>query len=89
MIPSILPTYNRAPLSFVKGEGSWLIEADGRRYLVRFLEHALKDDVAPFSAVREEVVDMILHRRQQELLLAMEEQLVIQAWADGDVEKFN
>ncbi|EBA15480.1 acetylornithine aminotransferase [Roseobacter sp. SK209-2-6] len=33
MIPSVLPTYNRAPLEFVKGEGSWLIEADGRRFL--------------------------------------------------------
>ena len=33
MIPSILPTYNRAPLNFIKGEGSWLIEADGRRFL--------------------------------------------------------
>ncbi|SFC36883.1 aspartate aminotransferase family protein [Tropicimonas isoalkanivorans] len=33
MIPSILPTYNRAPLHFVKGEGSWLIERDGRRFL--------------------------------------------------------
>jgi len=33
MIPSVLPTYNRAPLSFVKGEGSWLIAEDGRRYL--------------------------------------------------------
>ncbi|GAW35611.1 succinylornithine transaminase [Roseovarius sp. A-2] len=33
MIPSILPTYNRAPLSFVKGEGAWLIEADGQRFL--------------------------------------------------------
>ncbi|WP_422074870.1 aspartate aminotransferase family protein [Tranquillimonas rosea] len=33
MIPSILPTYTRAPLSFVKGEGSWLVEADGRRFL--------------------------------------------------------
>ena len=33
MIPSLLPTYARAPLSFVKGEGSWLIEADGRRFL--------------------------------------------------------
>ncbi|ABV92543.1 acetylornithine and succinylornithine aminotransferase [Dinoroseobacter shibae DFL 12 = DSM 16493] len=33
MIPAILPTYNRAPLSFVKGEGAWLIEADGRRFL--------------------------------------------------------
>ncbi len=33
MIPSVLPTYNRAPLTFVKGEGSWLIEEDGRRFL--------------------------------------------------------
>ncbi|WP_299732063.1 aspartate aminotransferase family protein [uncultured Tateyamaria sp.] len=33
MISSVLPTYNRAPFSFVKGEGSWLIEADGRRFL--------------------------------------------------------
>ena len=33
MISSVLPTYTRAPLSFVKGEGSWLIEADGRRFL--------------------------------------------------------
>ncbi len=33
MIPSVLPTYNRAPLQFVKGEGPWLIEADGRRFL--------------------------------------------------------
>ena len=33
MIPSVLPTYNRAPLSFVRGEGTWLIEADGRRFL--------------------------------------------------------
>ena len=33
MIPSVLPTYNRTPLSFVKGEGSWLWAEDGHRYL--------------------------------------------------------
>ena len=33
MISSILPTYARAPLIFLKGEGTWLIEADGRRFL--------------------------------------------------------
>ena len=33
MIPAVLPTYSRAPLTFVEGEGSWLIEADGRRFL--------------------------------------------------------
>ncbi|SEN21180.1 acetylornithine aminotransferase apoenzyme [Pseudorhodobacter antarcticus] len=33
MIPAILPTYNRAPLAFAKGEGSWLTTMDGARYL--------------------------------------------------------
>ena len=33
MIPSILPTYNRAPFSFVSGTGSWLTSDDGRRFL--------------------------------------------------------
>ena len=33
MIPSVLPTYNRAPLAFVSGRGSWLTAEDGRRYL--------------------------------------------------------
>ena len=33
MIASVLPTYTRAPLAFVKGEGSWLIDDQGRRYL--------------------------------------------------------
>ena len=33
MISSVLPTYNRAPLAFVKGAGSWLETADGTRYL--------------------------------------------------------
>jgi acetylornithine/N-succinyldiaminopimelate aminotransferase len=53
MIPSVLPTYNRAPLAFVKGEGSWLTTADGKRYLdlgagiaVNALGHANPDLVA-------------------------------------------
>ena len=56
MIPSILPTYNRAPLTFVKGEGSWLVEADGRRFLdlgagiaVNSLGHANPDLVAALT----------------------------------------
>jgi acetylornithine/N-succinyldiaminopimelate aminotransferase len=53
MIPSVLPTYNRAPLHFVKGEGCWLIEEDGRRFLdmgsgiaVNALGHAAPELVA-------------------------------------------
>ncbi|MEM6635459.1 MAG: aspartate aminotransferase family protein [Pseudomonadota bacterium] len=56
MIPSVLPTYNRAPLSFVKGQGSWLTEADGRRFLdmgagiaVNALGHANGDLVAALT----------------------------------------
>jgi acetylornithine/N-succinyldiaminopimelate aminotransferase len=33
MISAVLPTYNRAPLAFVSGEGSWLTTQDGARYL--------------------------------------------------------
>ena len=33
MISTILPTYARADLEFVKGEGSWLTEADGSHFL--------------------------------------------------------
>jgi acetylornithine/N-succinyldiaminopimelate aminotransferase len=33
MIPAVLPTYNRAPLAFVSGTGSWLTAEDGTRYL--------------------------------------------------------
>lgn len=33
MIPPVLPTYARAPLAFVSGEGPWLVEESGERYL--------------------------------------------------------
>ena len=33
MSSSILPTYNRAPLAFDKGQGCWLFTKDGDRYL--------------------------------------------------------
>ncbi len=30
---AILPTYPRQPVAFVRGEGAWLVDAEGRRYL--------------------------------------------------------
>ncbi|QUS34960.1 aspartate aminotransferase family protein [Falsirhodobacter algicola] len=57
MIPSVLPTYNRAPLAFVAGSGSWLTTEDGRRYLdlgagiaVNVLGHAAPELVAAITA---------------------------------------
>lgn len=56
MIPSILPTYSRAPMQFVKGEGTWLITDDGRRFLdlgsgiaVNVLGHANPDLTAALT----------------------------------------
>lgn len=60
-------------------------EDDDRIYLVRFLEHALKDEIAPFAAVQQQVEELILHQRRQQLLQNLEEQLVVKAWADGIV----
>ncbi|MFZ8837160.1 MAG: hypothetical protein ACO2XQ_08950 [Flavobacteriales bacterium] len=60
-------------------------EAENRVYLVRFLEHAFKDEVAPFAAVQQEVEELILHQRRQQLLQNLEEQLVVKAWAEGIV----
>lgn len=56
MIPSILPTYNRAPLSFSHGEGAWLWTEDGRKFLdfgsgiaVNALGHAHPELVATLT----------------------------------------
>ncbi|WBU53164.1 aspartate aminotransferase family protein [Paracoccus sp. SCSIO 75233] len=54
--PHVLPTYNRAPMAFERGEGSWAITADGTRYLdlgagiaVNVLGHANPDLVAALT----------------------------------------
>ncbi|WP_444452719.1 aspartate aminotransferase family protein [Rhodobacter capsulatus] len=56
MIASVLPTYTRAPLAFVRGEGSWLWTTDGSRYLdlgggiaVNALGHAAPELVATLT----------------------------------------
>ncbi|WP_208350752.1 aspartate aminotransferase family protein [Pseudaestuariivita rosea] len=89
MIPSVLPTYTRAPLTFVKGEGSWLIEADGTRYLdlgagiaVNCLGHAHPDLV---KAVTDQAaalwhVSNLYHIPQQQ---ALADKLVDATFADS------
>jgi len=57
VIPPVLPTYARAPLSFVEGKGPWLTEESGERYLdlgggiaVTILGHAHPALVAALEA---------------------------------------
>ena len=54
---AVLPTYNRAPLAFASGQGSWLTTTDGARYLdlgagiaVNALGHAHPALVAALTA---------------------------------------
>jgi len=88
MIPSILPTYARAPLSFTKGEGTWLIEEDGRRFLdlgagiaVNALGHAHPILVAALTAQAQNLWHVSnLYKIPQQKALA--DQLVAQSFAD-------
>ena len=57
MITPVLPTYNRAPIAFESGSGSWLTATDGSRYLdlgagiaVNALGHANPDLIAALTA---------------------------------------
>ncbi len=88
MIPAVLPTYTRAPLSFVRGEGSWLVAGDGSRYLdlgagiaVNALGHAHPALVAALGAQAAQLwhVSNLYSIPQQEKLAAL---LVERTFAD-------
>jgi acetylornithine/N-succinyldiaminopimelate aminotransferase len=88
MIPAVLPTYSRAPLSFVRGEGSWLVAEDGSRYLdlgagiaVNALGHAHPALVAALGAQAAQLwhVSNLYRIPQQEKLAAL---LVDHTFAD-------
>ena len=88
MIPSVLPTYSRAPLHFEKGEGTWLIEADGRRFLdlgagiaVNALGHAHPKLVAALTEQAQKLwhVSNLYEIPQQQ---ALADKLVASSFAD-------
>ncbi|WP_273687174.1 aspartate aminotransferase family protein [Ketogulonicigenium vulgare] len=88
MISPILPTYNRAPLTFERGEGSWLITTDGDRYLdfaagiaVNVLGHANPVLVEALTAQANKMwhVSNLYHIAEQE---ALAERLVAHSFAD-------
>jgi acetylornithine/N-succinyldiaminopimelate aminotransferase len=88
MITPVLPTYNRAPIAFVKGEGSWLTAEDGSRYLdlgagiaVNALGHAHPALVAALTAQAQKLwhVSNLYRIPEQEKLAEM---LVDKTFAD-------
>ena len=88
MISTVLPTYNRAPLAFTKGEGSWLTAEDGSRYLdlgagiaVNALGHAHPALVAAITEQAQKLwhVSNVYRIPEQEVLADL---LVDQTFAD-------
>ena len=88
MIPPVLPTYNRAPLTFTHGQGSWLTEKGGRRFLdlgagiaVNALGHAHPALVAALNQQAAKLwhVSNLYHIETQE---ALAEKLVEETFAD-------
>ncbi|KNG95166.1 aspartate aminotransferase family protein [Pseudaestuariivita atlantica] len=88
MIPSLLPTYSRAPLTFVSGSGAWLETEDGRRLLdlgagiaVNALGHAHPALVAALTDQAQKVWHLSnLYQIPQQQALA--DALVAQTFAD-------
>ncbi|MDQ2064818.1 aspartate aminotransferase family protein [Xinfangfangia sp. CPCC 101601] len=88
MIAPVLPTYNRAPLSFQTGQGCWLTATDGRRFLdlgsgiaVNALGHAPRELVQVLTEQAQKLwhVSNIYTIPEQERLAAL---LVERSFAD-------
>ena len=88
MITAVLPTYNRAPIAFTSGAGSWLTAEDGSRYLdlgggiaVNALGHAHPELVATLTGQAQKLwhVSNVYRIPEQERLAAM---LVEKTFAD-------
>jgi len=64
-----------------------LIEfTDGEsRYLLRILEHRLKDLPSPISIARKRIVDLIIQERRRNILDDLRDDLVSDAWANGEI----
>jgi acetylornithine/N-succinyldiaminopimelate aminotransferase len=88
MISTVLPTYARADLEFVKGEGAWLTEADGSHFLdlasgiaVNSLGHAHPDLVKVIKSQAEKLWHVSnLYKIPQQRALA--DTLVANSFAD-------
>ena len=58
---------------------------DSKRYLLRILEHQFKDLPSPIGIARERIVDLILQERRRTLLEDLRDDLVKEAWAQGEI----
>ena len=67
---------DRRLIEFTEGES---------RYLLRILEHRLKDLPSPISIARKRLVDLIIQERRRSILENLRDDLVSDAWANGEI----
>jgi len=58
---------------------------DNKRYLLRILEHQFKDLPSPIGVARDRIVDLIIQARRRTLLEDLRDDLVKEAWAQGEI----
>jgi hypothetical protein len=58
---------------------------DNKKYLLRILEHQFKDLPSPIGIARERIVDLIIQSRRRSLLEDLRDDLVKEAWAQGEI----
>ena len=60
---------------------------DGRTYLLKILDHRLKDLPSPLAIARERIVEIILQERRRTILENLRDELVKEAWALGQISR--
>ena len=60
-----------------------------RIYFLRFLDHGLKGKTAPLDVARDQITELLLQKRRQQLREALRDTLLQRAWAEGDLRREN
>jgi len=55
------------------------------RYLLRILDHRFKDRPSPLGIARTRIEDLIIQERRRSLLEGLRDELVKEAWAQGEI----
>lgn len=64
------------------------LSAEDDRFFLHFVDHKLKDDLAPLSMEREKIKDIIIRRRKVELIETMQQDVLDEALRKGNVEVY-
>ena len=61
--------------------------SEGRTYVIKFLDHQLKDLPSPLAIAKERIEEIIIQERRSELLDNLRDELVKDAWSLGLISR--